>query len=57
MRPKAVRLLKQGAVGLAVVSLARWIWRRRTQQKAVEAKRSVESEMAQLPQEPRKAGD
>src|SRR5258708_2461625 len=30
VRPKAVRLLKQGAVGLAMVSLARWAWRRRT---------------------------
>jgi hypothetical protein len=27
-RPKAVRLLKQGALALAAVSLARWIWRR-----------------------------
>jgi hypothetical protein len=27
MRPKAYRLLKRGAVGLMVVSLARWAWR------------------------------
>ena len=27
IRPKAVRLLKRGAVGLAAVSLARWLWR------------------------------
>lgn len=27
-QPKALRLLKQGAVGLAAVSLARWVWRR-----------------------------
>lgn len=35
-RPKAMRLLKRGAVGLAVVSLARWAWvrRRREQEKA-----------------------
>jgi len=27
IRPKAVRLLKRGAVGLAAISLARWLWR------------------------------
>ena len=27
-RPKAVRLLKEGALALAAVSLARWLWRR-----------------------------
>lgn len=27
VRPKAVRLLKRGAVGLAVISLGRWLWR------------------------------
>jgi hypothetical protein len=28
VRPKTGRLLKQGAVGLAAISLARWAWRR-----------------------------
>jgi hypothetical protein len=28
-RPKAGRLLKQGALGVAAFSLARWAWRRR----------------------------
>jgi hypothetical protein len=28
VRPKAGRLLKRGAVGLAAISLARWMWRR-----------------------------
>jgi hypothetical protein len=27
VRPKAVRLLQRGAVGLAAISLARWLWR------------------------------
>jgi hypothetical protein len=27
LRPKAMRLAKQGAVGFAVLSLARWLWR------------------------------
>jgi hypothetical protein len=27
VRPKAVRLLKRGAVGLAAISMARWLWR------------------------------
>jgi hypothetical protein len=27
VKPKAMRLIKRGAVGLAVVSLARWLWR------------------------------
>lgn len=27
VRPKAMRLLRRGAVGLAAVSLARWVWR------------------------------
>jgi hypothetical protein len=27
-RPKASRLLRQGALGLTVISLARWAWRR-----------------------------
>ena len=27
VRPKAVRLLKRGAIGLAAISLARWLWR------------------------------
>src|SRR5262249_51209148 len=35
MRPKAMRLLKRGAVGLTVVSLARYIWRRRKDQRAL----------------------
>ncbi len=27
VRPKALRLVKRGAVGLAAISLARWLWR------------------------------
>jgi hypothetical protein len=27
VRPKAMRLLKQGSIGLAILSLARWGWR------------------------------
>jgi hypothetical protein len=34
--PKAARLLRRGAVGLAAVSLARWVWRQsRESKKAV----------------------
>ena len=29
--PKAARLLKQGAIGLTLISLARWAWRRHKQ--------------------------
>jgi hypothetical protein len=32
MRPKAYRLLKRGAIGLTVISLARWAWRRHKSQ-------------------------
>ena len=31
--PKAARLLRRGAVGLAAVSLARWIWRQSRESK------------------------
>src|SRR5262245_44275964 len=27
LQPKAARLLKRGAIGLAAISLARWVWR------------------------------
>src|SRR5438874_1631720 len=33
VRPKAVRFLKRGAVGLAAVSLARWAWRQYAHEK------------------------
>ena len=40
VRPKAVRLLKRGAIGLAAISLARWAWRHNRETKSVAANAS-----------------
>lgn len=42
MRPKAYKLLKRGAVGLMVVSLARWAWRQQKQRTEPEAESESE---------------
>ena len=41
VRPKAARLARQGAVGLAVLSLARWLWREHRRRSA--ARQSIEN--------------
>ncbi|PYR46091.1 MAG: hypothetical protein DMF89_23010 [Acidobacteria bacterium] len=40
--PKAARLLRRGAVGLAAVSLARWIWRQSRDSKRAAHKASTQ---------------
>jgi len=51
VRPKTTRLVKQGAVGLAVISLARWMWRQHRHAASNGKKEPVEVKKA-APQPP-----
>jgi hypothetical protein len=46
VRPKAARLVKQGAVGLAAISLARWMWRQHRRTAEEKEKKKKESALA-----------
>jgi hypothetical protein len=43
VRPKGASLLKRGAVGIALFTLARWVWRQQVEQKPEATKHSSDS--------------